>query len=72
MEVEFDLQLFLTEMEQRLSDKIDSIDVVAVVSEHETRLVVVEYAHTIVRWFMGVTIVGAITFAGNWLVHSMN
>ena len=72
MEVEFDLQLFLTEMEQRLTEKIDSIDVVAIVSEHETRIVVVENAHTVVRWFMSVVIVGVITFGGNWLLRFMN
>ncbi len=70
--MEFDLQQFLTDMEQRLSDKIDGIDVTSVVSEHETRIVVVENAHAIVRWFMGVAIVGVIAFVGNWLVRTMN
>ena len=76
MDFDFDLQRFLTEMEGRLTVKIEGIDrrvvgVVTVVNEHETRIVVIENTRRAMKWLMGVAIVGLIGFLGNWLAHAV-
>ena len=65
--VDFNLQTFLSEMREELCGKIDRVDgkvdmVTVRITDHETRISVVENTRKIIRWLAGVLLVGAVAF----------
>lgn len=65
--MKFDLQTFLSEMRKEQKEDHDALSarvgaVLEKVSDHETRLVVVEKSQAVARWFGGAVVVGFIAF----------